>query len=296
MSEPQKILVVDDRETWLQTIRNILSDSYDLSLFSDTSGARQAFAETEFDLLILDKNLCGETGLELLRDFRQSRPNIRAIILTEFEDVASAVESMKLGALDYVPKKSGNLYEVLRAKVREALAAEMRPAESEPPVAAMIRGGESAVLEFKSSLRWDMRAGRPNKELEKVVVKTIAGFMNSESAGNLIIGVDDDGAVIGLQHDYATLSKRQNRDSFENVLTTLVLEACGKDCAPLLNIIFHRLGESDVCQIEVKPSPKPVFVRDEKGEHLFVRTGNSTRLLNTREAIEYCKLRWKTFN
>lgn len=296
MGEPKKILVVDDRQSWLQTIKHILCDDYDLSLCSDVAQAKRAFNEADYDLLILDKNLAGESGLDLLRDFRRSKAGMRAIILTEYEDVASAVESMKLGALDYVPKKTENLSDVLRAKVQEALTTGVPFAETESAVEALIRGGESSVLEFKSSLRWDVRAGKPNKELEKVIVKTIAGFMNSEGAGNLIIGVNDDGTIVGLQHDYATLGKRQNRDGFENLLTTVVFDACGKDCAPLINVIFHRLGESDICQVEIKPSPKPVFVRDEKGEHLFVRTGNSTRLLTTREAIEYCKLRWKIFS
>lgn len=294
MGEQRKILVVDDREYWLQTIENILSDDYDLSLCSNAAEARRAFEAGDHDLLILDKNLPGESGLELLAHFRRSKANLRAIILTEYEDVASAVESMKLGALDYLPKRMENLDEVLRERVREALSTETPSGEAEPPVVSLIRGGESAALEFKSSLRWDMRAGKPNRELEKVIVKTVAGFLNSEGAGDLLIGVDDDGKVLGLGYDYDTLGKRRNRDGFENLLTTVILDACGKDCAPLINILFHRVGGDDVCQVALKPSPKPVFVKDEKGEHLFVRTGNSTRLLNTREAVEYCKIRWKT--
>jgi len=38
---------------------------------------------------------------------------------------------------------------------------------------------------------------------------------------------------------------------------------------------------------------RPIFIKDASGEHLYTRTGNSTRLLTTREAIEYCKIRWK---
>jgi hypothetical protein len=44
----------------------------------------------------------------------------------------------------------------------------------------------------------------------------------------------------------------------------------------------------------VRPALGPVFVADgAAGEHFFIRTGNSTRQLSTREAIEYCKLRWQ---
>ncbi len=73
--------------------------------------------------------------------------------------------------------------------------------------------GENDRIEFKSSLRWDVKEQRVNKQLEKVVVKTLAGFLNAEG-GTLLIGVDDAGAVIGLAGDYEALRKR-DRDGFE---------------------------------------------------------------------------------
>ena len=45
-----------------------------------------------------------------------------------------------------------------------------------------------------------------------------------------------------------------------------------------------------------KPSPRPIFVKDEDGEHLYIRTGNSTRPLTSREAVGYCKQRWPWVN
>jgi predicted HTH transcriptional regulator len=201
---------------------------------------------------------------------------------------------MKLGALDYVPKTVKDLYEVLRRKVGEALETGQESESAEPPVMALIKEGESATLEFKSSLRWDMREGKLNKGLERVIVKTVAAFMNSEGECNLLIGVDDDGSVVGIRHDYATLGRKKDRDGFENLLVTIILDACGKDCAPLIRVLFHQVGEAEVCQVTIKPSTKPVFVKDDKDELFYVRTGNSTRQLNTREALEYCKLRWRT--
>jgi hypothetical protein len=142
-------------------------------------------------------------------------------------------------------------------------------------------------------MRWDFRGKKINKDVERTIVKTIASFMNSEHKSILLIGVSDEGTVIGLTHDYKTLGQKQDRDSFETYLTGRVLEGCGSDCAPLMRIVFHTVDEHEICQITVTPSPKPVFVKDERGEHFYVRTGNSTRLLTTREAIEYYKLRWK---
>jgi hypothetical protein len=67
----------------------------------------------------------------------------------------------------------------------------------------------------------------------------------------------------------------------------------GKDTAALFRITFHPMNGEDVARITAKPAPRPIFIKDASGEHLYTRTGNSTRLLTTREAIEYCKIRWK---
>jgi len=83
--------------------------------------------------------------------------------------------------------------------------------------------------------------------------------------------------VIGLQHDYQTVHKK-DRDGYELFLHDLLLNAVGKD----------------LCRVAIQPSPRPVFIKEGQFEHLYIRTGNSTRLLTTKEAIEYCKSRWKT--
>ncbi len=137
-----------------------------------------------------------------------------------------------------------------------------------------------------------MRQDKPNKEMEAVIVKTVASFLNAEAGGTLLIGVEDNGDVLGLQHDYKTFGRKQDRDGFENWLTTLLLDAYGKDSSPLIRITFHEVESKEICRVIAQPSSKPVFVRDDKAEHLYIRTGNSTRLLSTREAIEYCKVRW----
>jgi hypothetical protein len=167
------------------------------------------------------------------------------------------------------------------------------PRSVDEALAALIASGENSLVEFKSSARWDMRENKPNKALEQVIVKTVAGFLNSETGGTLVIGVDDGGKVIGLVQDYKTLGKKQDRDGYENWLTTLILDQFGRESSRLLRITFHTLDNVEVCQLSIKPSPKPAYVKDGIDEDLFIRTGNSTRQLSTREAVEYCKHRWK---
>ncbi len=167
----------------------------------------------------------------------------------------------------------------------------LAPKTADVQLAADIALGESATLEFKSSARWDMKENKANKAMEQVIVKTAAAFLNTEG-GTLLIGVDDSGTVLGLDHDFKTLGKKQDRDGFELFLTTLLLDEFGKDAAPSIQTTFHQPDGKDVCRVAFKPAPKPAFVKDGNAEHLYIRTGNSTRQLTTKEALAYCKQRW----
>lgn len=153
--------------------------------------------------------------------------------------------------------------------------------------------GESHGLEFKSSARWDMRESKPNKEMEKIIVKSVAGFLNSEHGGTLLIGVADDGTMLGLDHDYRTFKDRQNRDGYEQFLTNLLFNAYGYDRSPYVRITFHSVQEKQVCRITVRPSPTPVWVKVDNMEQFYVRTQNSSRALTAREAVDYIKHRWR---
>lgn len=115
----------------------------------------------------------------------------------------------------------------------------------------IIAEGESDELEFKISLRWDFKEGNVNKNLEEEAMKTVAAFANSHG-GTLLIGVDDEGQIRGLEKDYLSLNNT-DRDGFElylrNLLNqqfeTLFLEN-------RLQIQFYEVEGSDICQIEVK--------------------------------------------
>jgi len=84
--------------------------------------------------------------------------------------------------------------------------------EVETSIEEVISKGEGLGVEFKSSLRWDFTKGTVNTKLEQTVMKTIAAFANNEG-GTLLIGVNDDGEILGLDNDYTSL--KGNRDEFE---------------------------------------------------------------------------------
>ncbi len=76
------------------------------------------------------------------------------------------------------------------------------------PVAKLIKQKEGKSLEFKSSLLWDYKQNEINKELKKAVMKNVAAFLNT-SGGILLIGIDDNRKVLGLDKDIQTVPKKK---------------------------------------------------------------------------------------
>ena len=154
----------------------------------------------------------------------------------------------------------------------------------------VIARGEGPLIEFKSSFRWDFQQSKMNRALEIVVLKAIAGFMNS-GGGSLLIGVADDKHILGLANDYQTF-KNPNRDGFERAIVTSVSSNLGTDLCRHIHIIFHVIDNADICRVIVMPSNRPVYLKYAGTLKLFVRTGGSTRELEIQEAVEYIATHW----
>jgi hypothetical protein len=158
----------------------------------------------------------------------------------------------------------------------------------------LLQKDEGQHLEFKSSLRWDLRENRINKDLERVVVKTVAGFLNAAGGGTLLIGVADDRTVVGLEKDFHSLQKQGHdlRDTFLQHLTNLVGNALGQAEASFLTATCHSVRGEDVCQVTVTECDHPVYVSEGTTTNLYLRQGNLTRPLPLKDAIRYVESRW----
>ncbi len=73
-----------------------------------------------------------------------------------------------------------------------------------------------------------------------VIVKSLAAFLNAKG-GTLLIGVDDDGSVCGVERDYATLGQRPDRDGYQQSLVNLVSSTLGKNACANLAISVHLI-------------------------------------------------------
>ncbi|MDO8663686.1 MAG: ATP-binding protein [Candidatus Wildermuthbacteria bacterium] len=156
----------------------------------------------------------------------------------------------------------------------------------------MIVGGEGHHLELKQTFRWDVRQKTLNKELEKMAMKTIAGFLNS-SGGKVILGVADDKSVYGLEEDYKTLV-RQDRDGFENHFNHVFESMLGPKFRRFLAMNFEKIDNKDVCLIEIFPCDEPAYLKPSNNtEEFYIRAGNATIPLIMSKAQDYIKSRWK---
>ena len=155
----------------------------------------------------------------------------------------------------------------------------------------LIQQGEGPLLEFKSSFRWDLEQDRVNRALETVILKTLAGYLNNSLGGTLLIGVADNGEIIGLEKDYQSL-KRQDQDGYEQALVTAISAHLGADLCQFVKTLFHVIDGKHVCRLIVLASPRPVFLSQGKSPKFYLRTGGGTRDLNIQEAVEFIAHRW----
>lgn len=155
----------------------------------------------------------------------------------------------------------------------------------------IISQGESKSTEFKSTLRYDLESKSASKLIQNNVLKGVAAFFNSDG-GNLFIGINDQGRILGLEHDLKTFTKK-NIDAFELHLTSILEKNFGGSLvAKCIEITFPSIENKQVCLVKVLSSSKPVFLLNEGEKQFFVRQGNSSRPLDPQEQSDYEKRHW----
>ncbi|MGH8071084.1 MAG: AlbA family DNA-binding domain-containing protein [Candidatus Entotheonellia bacterium] len=155
-------------------------------------------------------------------------------------------------------------------------------------LAHLIAAGESKRLEFKSTLRWDLKQSRQNPELSHAVLKTIAAFLNTDG-GTLLVGIADDGTPIGIEKD-----QFPNDDKFSLHLMNLVKSSIGEVAATFVEMAFIKYRDVRVARVDCRPSPSPVYLRPNKGQHeeFYVRMGPGSTPLGPRELVTYIRERF----
>jgi type I restriction enzyme R subunit len=156
----------------------------------------------------------------------------------------------------------------------------------------LIKRGASKTLEFKPTLRWSLTEDRPDdKGVTHAVLKAIAAFLNTEG-GDLLIGVADDGTVVGIERDGL-----ESDDKFIRHLAQVVRSGLGDRAGTCIDPRTQIVQGRTVCVVSCQRSPEPVFLKWKGVEtspdgDLFVRSGRGSVKLPPERAREYIRTRF----
>ena len=151
----------------------------------------------------------------------------------------------------------------------------------------MVVNGESEAVEFKSALRTNLHTGNKDPRMELSVLKTLAGFLNT-NGGMLVIGISDDGSPVGIQAD-----DFPNEDKMSLHLVNVVKTRMGVQATTSLHAHFDDHDNCRVMVVKCRKSPTPIFLKDGDMARFYIRTGPSTTELSASQTQEYIKQRFK---
>ena len=117
-----RILLVDDHEIVRRGLKDILTEEFSKAVFGEANTvpqAREMIVQKEWNLVLLDINLPGGSGLDLLVELRQLRPQAAVLVLSSYPEEEFALRSFKLGAAGYLTKAS--VADEMLTAVRKAL-------------------------------------------------------------------------------------------------------------------------------------------------------------------------------
>ena len=155
-----------------------------------------------------------------------------------------------------------------------------------PTVEQIILGRETESVEFKSTLRTNLHTGQVDDKMQLSSLKTIAGFLNN-NGGTLLIGVSDDGEVLGLDAD-----NFPNEDKFGLHLVNLIADRIGQIFLPYVHAHFKDQDDKRVLVVRCERGPKAAFVKDGALQRFYVRGGNATAELQGVAITDYVRKRF----
>jgi putative nucleotidyltransferase with HDIG domain len=116
-----RILVVDDEPSFAGVVAELLGEKgFEAEVFSEPVAALAAAGSGDFAVAVIDLVMPGMGGLELAQRLRETSPDTQVVVLTGHPDIGSALQGLKVGVLDYIPKQSMPLA-LLEASVARAV-------------------------------------------------------------------------------------------------------------------------------------------------------------------------------
>ena len=157
-SKKIKLLIVDDEEEFLNTIAERLGmRDFDIATASEGKLAVKVAKKGKFDVAILDINMPGMDGMELLQILKKKHKFLEVIMLTGHGAIDSAVEATKLGAYAYLEKPYDfeNLLEVLKKAYETRLRKKFEHDKKRMEEIEMLSMGSSPMGILRSLMHMD---------------------------------------------------------------------------------------------------------------------------------------------
>lgn len=146
--------------------------------------------------------------------------------------------------------------------------------------------GESETLEFKSTMRKNLKSGKNGKEIEIAWLKSVVGFMNTHG-GILLIGVDDDSNILGIEAD-----EFENDDKILLHFKNLLSQHIGLEFSNFINLIINQIDGKVVLVIECQRADRPAFLYNKNAEDYYIRSGPASVKLSISKVIKYIQNRY----
>ncbi|MUM76859.1 hypothetical protein GKC30_04340 [Pseudodesulfovibrio sp. F-1] len=176
------------------------------------------------------------------------------------------------------------LYLLRRNRSRiETLGMRHGAARNADDVLRLIAEGESRGLEFKQTMRFNLKAGKNGKEIEHAIVKSVSAFINSEG-GTLLVGVADDGTVTGFAEDSFA-----NDDKALLHFNNLVNQYLGAEFSRYVETMAIQVGGATVIRALCMPARVPAILKNGQSEEFYVRSGPASRQLSFSQFHEWLR-------
>jgi len=165
VKEMKPVLIVEDETIMRESLRDWLKDGgYEVETAEEGEEALEKIEKKEFSVAVLDLRLPGKDGLEVLKEATAKDPKIKGIVITAYPTVETAVEAMKIGAVDYIVKPfAPDALEKAIQKVLGPVQVELKP-ELKPE--------EGKVEEATAELPVVEEAGVEEAEVEEAIAIT----------------------------------------------------------------------------------------------------------------------------
>ena len=248
----------------------------------------EIFFESKIGLLALESLVRGEvighrkkTDLEVMK-LPIPELTIQELIVT----TSKKIEMLKTSIATFESELSvnPNSATAIQGELNNVLGS-LGKLSKEDEILAMVRSGESKMLEFKQTFTKDvnMNIKQREKEIRRASLKNIVAFLNSDG-GTLLIGVEDNGAITGIEDDYY-----KNDDKYLLNFKNQIKDRIGEDSYLFLNWEIITVKNKKILRVDCQSASTPFYLDETE---FYVRTNPSADKLEGKKLFNYLKERF----